>query len=200
MADALEMKAVSDTFGVEASAVRALHAGVDALCVGHDLGEEAVERIQVALVAEVPEARLREAADRIARLAGWARPVPAGADRVLGAVGARRALLVEGDVSLSGSPAIVELRPRANIAAGEAEHRLGDAVVVREGDPIPAADVFVVRDAHRHSWMREAADVAGAVVVETGLPVWRPTRSRGYIATYGGGRASLAAAREVLHA
>ena len=46
--------------------------------------------------------------------------------------------------------------------------------------------------------MRHAADVPGVVVVETGLPVWRPRRSRGYIATNGGSRASLDAARELL--
>ena len=65
MADALEMKAVSATVGVEESAVLALDAGVDALCVGHDLGEEAVAAVRAALVARVPEPRLREAAGRI---------------------------------------------------------------------------------------------------------------------------------------
>ena len=36
-------------------------------------------------------------------------------------------------------------------------------------------DVYVVRDAHRHAWMREAAERStGAVVVEIGLPLWRP--------------------------
>jgi hypothetical protein len=102
----------------------------------------------------------------------------------------------EGDVALNGSSRVVELRPTANIAAGEAEHGLGE--VVREGDPVPPADVYVVRDAHRHPWMREAADVEGVVVIETGLPVWRPTRARGYVATYGGGRASLDAARDAI--
>ena len=92
---------------------------------------------------------------------------------------------------------IVELRPRANIAAGEAEHTLA-SIVVREGEPLPDADVFVVRDAHRHAWMRHASDAPGVVVVETGLPVWRPRRSRGYLATNGGSRASLDAARELL--
>jgi hypothetical protein len=117
-------------------------------------------------------------------------------DRAVGADAARRALLVEGDVG--GARTIVELRPVANIAAGEAEHRLDGAIVVREGEPVPPADVFVVRDAHRHAWMREAADVDGAVVVETGLPVWRPARARGYLATNCGSRASLDAAAELL--
>ena len=70
--------------------------------------------------------------------------------------------------------------------------------IVREGDPIPAADVYVVRDAHLHPWMQAAADVDGVVVVEAGLPVWRPERARGYVATFGAGRASLDAAAELL--
>ena len=196
MADALEMKGVSASLGVEQAAVRALEAGCDALCVGHDLHEEAVEQIQAALVASVDEGRLREAAGRVARLAAWARPTSSPADRVGAAAAARRALQVEGDVSLDHAPRIVELRPVANIAAGEAEHGLG--TVVREGESVPAADVIVVRDAHRHAWMQTAADVEGMIVVETGLPVWRPSRARGYVAAFGGGRASLDAVAEVL--
>ncbi|HEV8460709.1 MAG TPA: glycoside hydrolase family 3 N-terminal domain-containing protein [Gaiellaceae bacterium] len=198
MADALEMKGVSSVFGVEQAAVRALNAGVDALCVGHDLHEEAVDSIRAALVADVPEERLREAAGRIAALAAWARPATGVVDHEVGTDAARRALRVEGDVTLNGARTIVELRPSANIAAGEAEHKLAGAVVVREGDPVPAADVYVVRDAHRHPWMRQAVDVPGTIVVEVGLPVWKPRRSRGYIASYGAGRASLAAVEEVL--
>ena len=109
----------------------------------------------------------------------------------------RRAVAVAGDVSFTSPPRVVELRPRANIAAGEAAHALAGAVVVREGEPVPDADVYVVRDAHRHPWM-EAADRAGAVVVEIGLPVWRPRQARGHVATYGGGRASLEAVERLL--
>jgi beta-N-acetylhexosaminidase len=196
MADALEMKGVSASLGVEQAAVRAVEAGCDALCVGHDLHEEAVEQILAALTASVDEARLREAAGRVARLAAWARPTASVADRSGAAAAARRALQVEGDVSLDHAPRIVELRPVANIAAGEAEHGLG--TVVREGDPMPSADVIIVRDAHRHTWMRAAADVEGVIVVETGLPVWRPSHARGYVAAFGGSRASLDAVSEVL--
>jgi hypothetical protein len=102
----------------------------------------------------------------------------------------------EGDLSFTGDPVIVELRPAANIAAGEAEHGLATRVV-REGEPIPDADVYVVRDVHRHPWM-EAADRSGAVVVEIGLPVWKPSAARGYVSSLGGGRASLDAVEAVL--
>ncbi len=198
VADALEMKGVSASLGVEAAAVAALAAGVDALCVGHDLGEDAVESIRAALVEQVDEERLREAAGRVASLAAWARPCASQPDRDGAAAVARRALLCEGDLSLARAPIVVDLRPPANIAAGEPAHGLPRALIVREGEPVPAADVFVVRDAHRHAWMRAAADVPGAIVVETGLPVWRPSLSRGYVATFGGGRVSLAAAAEAL--
>jgi beta-N-acetylhexosaminidase len=196
-ADALEMKAVSSTVGVEESAVRALEAGVDALCIGHDLGEDDVVRVRTALAARVPEERLRQAAERVRRVAGWARPLGGAPDRATAADAARRALATVGDVRLSALPRIVELRPVANIAAGEAEHSLA-AQVVREGEPIPDADVYVVRDAHRHPWMQAAADVEGAVVVETGLPLWRPVRARGYIATFGGARVSYEAVSGLL--
>ncbi len=204
VADALEMRAVSATVGVEAAAVRALCAGVDLLCVGHDLDEFDVARIEAALVSavadgELEEARLAEAAARVRALAAWAHAEPAIVDGAVGDAAARRALRVSGDAMLDPDATIVELRPRANIAAGEHEHHLPGAQVVREGEPVPAADAYVVRDAHRHAWMREASDRTGAVVIEVGLPVWRPEHARGYVATYGAGRASLAAAADILH-
>lgn len=110
---------------------------------------------------------------------------------------ARRAIEVSGDLTLPADPTIVELVPTANIAAGEHVHGFAGARFVREGDDIPAADVYVVRDAHRHPWM-QAVDRDGAVVVEVGLPVWKPLRARGYLATYGRSRVSLTAAAERL--
>ena len=62
ISDALEMKAVSATIGVEKSAVLALAAGVDALLIGHDLGAEAVSAVQSALVDAVESRRARRGA------------------------------------------------------------------------------------------------------------------------------------------
>jgi beta-N-acetylhexosaminidase len=197
LADALEMKAVSVTVGIEESAVRALAAGVDALCIGHDLGEADVTQVREALVARVPEERLAEAAARVARVSGWARPSSGTVDRARAADAARRAISTVGDTRCGPAPRIVELRPPANIAAGEAEHSLAGEVV-REGQPIPPADVYVVRDAHRHAWMRAAADVEDAIVIETGLPLWHPARARGHVVTYGGSRASYDAVADLL--
>ena len=203
-ADALEMKGISASVGVEEGAVRALAAGVDALCVGHDLHDEAVASIESAIADAVSSGRLREerlaeALERIARVAAWTSPRKSGAvDPELGLAAARRALVVDGDVGVGPGATVVELAPPANIAAGQHAHRFDSALLVGEGEVVPYADVYVVRDAHRHAWMRGAVDRPGAVVVEVGLPLWRPSSSRGYIATNGRSRVSVQAARERL--
>ena len=66
--DALEMKAISETVGVEEGAVRSIVVGADALCLGHDLFDDSVIAVRDALVGAVrsgrlPEGRLVEAAD-----------------------------------------------------------------------------------------------------------------------------------------
>ena len=197
LADALEMKGISARHDVADAAVLAVEAGCDALIVGHDLGETDVTRIVAALAERVSDERLGEAAGRVARLAERARPCIVGARRDEVGAASARAVQISGDAAVARSARVVELRPVANIAAGEAEHRFDGAHVVREGETVPDADVYVVRDAHRHGWMREA-DRPGAVIVELGLPVWRPERARGFVATYGGGRASIEAAEALL--
>jgi beta-N-acetylhexosaminidase len=196
IADALDMKGVSARHDAADAAVLALEAGVDAVIVGRDLGEAAVERIVAALEARLPPERLAEAAARMETLAAFAQPRTAAVDRGAALAAAARAVSVAGNPSLPAEPRVVELRPRANIAAGEAMHGVA-SLVVREGESIPEADVYIVRDVHRHSWM-EAADRPGATVVETGLPVWRPQRAAAHVTTLGGGRASLAAALALL--
>jgi beta-N-acetylhexosaminidase len=196
VSDALEMKGLSGSIGVERAAVLALEAGCDALCVGHDLHDDAVTAIADAIARDVPRERLEEAAARVRRLVAWAQPHSGSAPEVRDV--ARRAVTFVGDVRVPHGARIVELTPVANIAAGEHVHALDGATFVREGEVVPDADVYVVRDAHRYAWMRDAADRADAVVVEVGLPEWHPVRARGYVATRGRSRASLDAAREVL--
>jgi beta-N-acetylhexosaminidase len=208
LTDALEMRAISATVGLQEGAVRALAAGADALCLGADLAPEQVQGIRTAVVSAVrdgrlPEERVREAAGRVAETAAWASSPKPHRDREAGAEAARRALHVEGegDPTLSGDPVVIELRPEASIAAGEARHGLG-GIQVREGEQLPPLDdlgrvVVVVRDAHRHAWQRELVP-AGTIVVETGLPEWRPPAARAWISTYGAGRANLEAVADLL--
>jgi len=211
MTDALEMRAVSGTAGFERGGVLALAAGADALCLGADRSPEEVEGLQAAVAdavrsGELTEERLHEAAARVAELAAWASP-RAASDRGAGVEAARRALEVEGDPAVGPDALVVELWPDPTIAAGKSHHGLGElagleTVRLEEGGTVPLHNsarelVVVVRDAYRHPWQQEVVP-PGAVVVEIGLPEWRPPESRAFVATHGAGRANLAAAAEVL--
>jgi beta-N-acetylhexosaminidase len=227
--DALEMGAVSRTAAMEEIAIRALRAGADALCLGADIDAATVERVHVGIVEAVrsgrlDEERLADAAARVAAMARQRSRTAAGPpDPEVGLEAARRALRVEGVVAGSGPFLVVELRPAASIAAGEAGRGLGAALrarspvtrVVRlDAAPEDAAIlrrhegrrlVVVVRDAHRHGWQRSTAEAllaaaGGGVVVETGFAVWRPELAAGYVATQGAGRVNLEAAADLLAA
>ncbi len=163
--DALEMKAISATVGVEQGAVRALTAGADALCLGHDLGADSVERIVAAVVEGVPEQRLVEASSRVAGISG-ARAEADSPSRGVGADAAQRAVRAEGDVRLTRPAVVVELRPEPTIAVDARNGGLGSALATRLPDtrvlhepmatPSDARLVVVVQDAHRHEWQRAA--------------------------------------------
>lgn len=226
VSDALEMRAVSATVGIEEGAVAALAAGVDALCIGHDVDDELVGRIHGAIVRAVreerlPAERLAGAAEAVTRLA-----VPSATngppDRAVGALAARRALRVRGDVAVESAPLVVELAPEPLVAAGPAAHGLGSAIsrrrpeshvvswsdrpedpgaVIRSAKARPM--VVVLRDAGRHPWQQAvASELLGlhpdAVVVETGLPGWLPAGATASVETYGAGRVNLEAAAELL--
>ena len=223
--DALEMGAISNLCGFEEAAVRALAAGADALCLGTSCGDRNVDSIREAIVGAVrggklDEARLAEAAGRV-RSVATAFPVRGSQPQSPAGVGrdaARRALRIEGDPHLAEPARVIELRPEPLVAAGEQRFGLGDALrargsvadivrAERSGSaPLGPSEhplVLVLRDAHRHAWQRVAAEELlarqpDAVVVETGLPVWRPPHSGAYVATNGAGRVNLEAAAEAL--
>ncbi len=215
--DALEMKAISATVGVEQGAVLALAAGADALCLGHDLGADSVERIVTAVVGAVrdgalSEERLAEAATRVAG-ATEARAVASTPDRAIGAAAARRALHADGDVRLTRPALVVELLPEPTIAVDARNGGLGDALTVRRPDtrvsdsPEGATGdgqlVIVLQDAHRHEWQRDAAvklveSAPDAIVVELGLPEWRPAGAARYVATHGAAKVNVEAAVDLL--
>src|SRR5207245_422200 len=156
--------------------VRTLEAGVDALILGRDLGEDAAVGVRAAIAARVPEERLAEAAGRVRRLSAWAAsPRPTAVDLPAGREAARRALRAEGDVVLDGPAEIVELAFEPNIAAGRHTHSLTDVLPSTPRGQL----VLVVRDTHRHARMRERVEAhPDAVVVETGLPYWCPPYAR----------------------
>ena len=226
MTDALEMRAISATVGVEEGAVRALEAGADALCLGHDLGEDACTRVREAIVDAVrtgrlDEGRLEGAVERVRLTGGWAMRAPRG-ERLPSGVGvtaARRALRADGRTALERPALVVELMPEPSIAAGSLPEGPGDWL----GRALPDAKtvrvtrwpvdveversrqlVVLVRDVHRHAWQRAAvealtAPAKDAVVVELGLPEWRPAHAAGYIRTFGAGRVNVEAAGERLY-
>ncbi|MDI6101463.1 glycoside hydrolase family 3 protein [Actinoplanes sp. NEAU-A12] len=144
--DGIEMQGVRRRYGLEGATVRALAAGVDAICVGGDHADERTAiRLRDAIVAavrsgELPEQRLRDAVQRVRRLASWttraqiatgARAVAdAAAGNELAVLGstvgfaaARRAVKVtvtgSGPVlPVTGAPHVVEFAPPRNIAIG----------------------------------------------------------------------------------
>jgi beta-N-acetylhexosaminidase len=214
ISDAVEMRAVAALVGPEEAAVRALSAGVDGICLGHDLPLGPVHAAVETAVANgrLSSDRLAEGALRLGQV-GQGLPTPNGVPRTaVGVEAARRALQAEGDVRVSGTPLVVELVALPNIAAGPRAPWLGELVAERWPDaelarvgpderPPDAAGrplVVVAQNAARHAWQQPIADVADAVVIETGVPAWRPERPAGFVATHGAGRASLNAALELL--
>jgi beta-N-acetylhexosaminidase len=163
------------------------------------------------------EKRLADAAARVDAA------VPASASAAFdGAVGpeaARRAIRVRGDVAIGAGATAVELLPEPMMAVGETgasfgrelRARVPDASVVAirgeaELDSLHLGGgrlVVVVRDLGRHPWQQRIATRLlerhpDAVLVETGVPGWTPAGTIAVVETYGGGRASLAAAVEAL--
>jgi beta-N-acetylhexosaminidase len=226
MTDALEMKAISATVGVEEGAVRAIAAGADALCLGHDLFDESVMSVRDALVGaartgRLPEERLAEAAGRVRELAGWssgrARSRP---DRDVGRAAAARALRCEGAARIERPALVVELVPEVGMAVGrlsqlpgewfqkavpEAEVLRFDEQSVDLGVELDRRQlVIIARDAHRYEWERTVIDALtaradDAIVVEIGLPYWRPQGAATFVATYGAARVNVEAAAEALY-
>ncbi|HEU5417657.1 MAG TPA: glycoside hydrolase family 3 N-terminal domain-containing protein [Streptosporangiaceae bacterium] len=174
----------------------------------------------------MPGERLEDAAARVTGLRDWT-AAAAGCERgggaEIGLAAARRAVRVDGVPQPLHRPLVVEVVPPANMAAGPIPWGLGAFVpadslrriatgTLSEGmagtisgllaEAAGRSLVLVVRDAHRHP---AAAGIAtailaarpDAVVVEMGLPVWRPPAGL-YLATFGAARTSGRAAAEVL--
>ncbi|MDG4809120.1 glycoside hydrolase family 3 N-terminal domain-containing protein [Micromonospora sp. WMMD1120] len=180
---------------------------------------------------ELPEERLAEAAKRVGQLAAWTmtartRGAAGARDAHVGLVAARRAVRVTADpaapaaLPLTRPAYVVEFEPLRNIAIGaETPWGIGAPLgallpgtrTVRYAEPDVPTDpgagagadplVLVVRDLHRHDWMRAAVHRAlavrpDAVVVELGVP--ELVVGAAHVATHGATRANGRAAAEVL--
>jgi beta-N-acetylhexosaminidase len=183
--DGLEMRGLSDDYGVAEGAVLSLIAGCDALCIGGGLaGEDIVAEVSGAIVAAVDagrlsEGRLAEAAGRIDALAAWrSQQKPAAvADRGIGLLAARRAIRADGPVRVGDDAVVVEVVWMRSIAAGKVSWGMAQPLARRgvRVTPVEVSEgsvdadsllaraggqslVVVVRDLHRHAWQADLAD------------------------------------------
>ncbi|MFC4560803.1 glycoside hydrolase family 3 protein [Nocardiopsis mangrovi] len=221
ISDALDMTGVSGDIGMPEAAVRALAAGCDLLCLGRFTYADDVAAVRAAIVAAVREgrldgARLEEAATRLGELRSWTsgRPVPPRADAI-GLDVARRAVRVTGELPPLRDPVVTEIDAPPGIAVGDVPWGLApwfpgtervDPATARPSDVLARASgrdlVLVVRDAHRFPAAREFVTAVctarpDTVVVEMGLPEWRP-ECRAHVSTYGAARVNGQSAAELL--
>ncbi len=185
VSDALEMAGVAAYCGLEEGAVRALVAGVDALCLGGELADESVvertaQRILEAVTSgRLPADRLADAVARVDALVarrGTARPGLVDAGRAASARAAAAALRVTGDVRVDGAPSVITLQPAAMVAVGAVPWGVAPVLAqavpgtrafqVGPDDDVASAVgasagtplVVVARDPHRHAWQAAALD------------------------------------------
>jgi beta-N-acetylhexosaminidase len=238
VSDGLEMRAVSDRYGIPEAAVQAVIAGTDLLCLGRDQDQLSFLAVRAALVeaarsGRLPGERLEDAAARVADLRAWTAAQRAGAAAArqpdgdghhrIGLAAARRALSVDTSLPVLDNPLVVQIVPPPNLAVGAVPWGLrpwlGDGSYREISTDTPAAElpglvarllaeaagrslVIVVRDAHRYpvaaaAVSRLVSARPDAVVLEMGLPIWRPAAGR-YVASYGAAHSNAWAAAEVL--
>ncbi len=253
ISDALEMRAVSEAYGIPEAAVRAMEAGTDLLCLGRDTGEDGYLAVRQALSEAVssgrlPAGRLEEAERNVAQLRAWlSAAVPGGTawaaggsggvaagdgalsagdaaeSAHIGLVAARRAIWASDVPGPLSDPVVVELDGAENVAVGAVPWGLGAWVAPGSVRRIPAglaggdpgriiaevlaqaagrSLILVVRDAHRHPAAQAVitglvAARPDTVLVDMGLPLWRPPGGV-HVATYGAARPNAQAAAEFL--
>ena len=214
--DALDMAGAASPGGLEQSAVRALAAGCDLLCLGNDNTDADVEAIVTAVRAAVTDgsltaARVEEAVGRVHAMADALtaaradRPAPDVATSrledvdILGTFSDSRHAL-RWRRRAAGGFSVVRLEDRPNIAVGVVPWGpdLTDhlEVVVHPGDVLDldalGTDPVLVlgRDVHRHPEARATVDLLRAtrdvLVVDLGWP--SPDRLYADVATFGASR------------
>ena len=195
---------------------------------GREVVEPMVEAIVQAVEdGRLAAERLADAVSRVLALASWSGTGEAvEGDGEVGLQAARRAVrLLDGAAARLRAPLVVELQSPPGMAVGPSvpwglapslSALLPGTEVRRVGELdanasalATAADgrslIVVTRDAHRYTWQYAlVAELAAirpdVVVVEMGLPAWRPSGAAAFIATYGAGRSNARAAAELLAA
>ena len=227
--DALDMAGVRAAHGIAGAAVLSLTAGADLLLLGAEDGEQHCAQVRAEVARAVregrlPEARLQEAAGRVAalraRLAGSAGAPPEAGDGI-GATAARAGVRSRALRPLTSPALVVELRAGTNLAVGAAKWSLAQplaargllagAVTVRDGVPVEevlgrAAGlplVVAVRDAYRSPWQRAwlerlTAARPDATVVALGMPDDAELAPGPVVTTHGASRALTEAAADLL--
>ena len=224
--DALDMAGASAGRGIPATAVLALAAGADLLCLGPAHTGAETDEVVAAIVeavraGDLAAARLEEAAHRVdtalaevARLRGGASGEP---DLAASRAAAARALEVSGTLPGLAGAVAVRLDAGSNMAVGHVPWGAapgGPLAAVRDlgpDGPLPDTGgrvvVALVRDAHRHPWvLRRLGELASAsptlVVVEMGWPAHDLERlvpdATAVVRTWGAGTASSAALADLL--
>lgn len=196
--DALEMRALAGTLGMERGFVAALAAGADAV----ETGAQDYPHLVTAIPAAVQRAldagvldveRLRDAAARTAELAVLrTSPAAEALPRAQLAEVAARCVEVVGELPTLHRPLVVEARPPGGMASGELPWSLAEplrerdpdtsAVQVHDAEQVEAtlrdtrerSVVVVVRDPARHAW-QQALIAAADVVVDVGWPAKLPS-------------------------
>ena len=206
--DALEMKAISATVGVEQELSR--HWPRAPTRSAWDTTSAPTRSSASSLLSS--KASPRSSWSRRLRASPGSvgqRQTAERADHAVGADAAQRAVRAEGDVRLTRPAVVVELRPEPTIAVDARNGGLGDRargsppdtrVAPRPGEPTGR------RPARGRAAGRAPARVAArmrprlveaapdAIVVEVGMPVWRPDGAAGYVATHGSARVNVEAA------
>ena len=195
---------------------------------GQEVVEPMVEAIVRAVEdGRLAAERLADAAARVRALASWPGTDDAmSEDGQVGLQAARQAVrILDGVPTRLQAPLVVELQSPPGMAVGPAvpwglapslsallpgtEVRRVSELDANASALASAADgrslVVVTRDAHRYTWQYALVNELAAmrpdvVVVEMGLPAWRPSGAAAFIATYGAGRSNARAAAELLSA
>jgi beta-N-acetylhexosaminidase len=174
ISDALEMRAVSDLYGISEAAVLAVAAGTDLLCFGRDAAEDGYLAVRRALGEAVasgrlPAERLTEAQQNVARLRTWLAGAAPGRQAQLDGTGADGAGLH--GMGRDGTRLDVGrlAGPGAHIGLVAARRAVRASSITTGAAPGPLADPVVVE--------LEAEENIAVGDVPWGLRPWVPAAS-----------------------